>query len=117
MRQLIKEGSHSVAHVPAGLTCTGEIDLAVADDLVESCCHLLDVLAPPPGSLFVLDLSGVTFMDSTGLQALRLMLEAIEEHRLVCQVSPVSHAVQRILELADRLDLVTEHQAPLRLPA
>ena len=118
-KKLITTGATSVAHVPAGLTCTGEIDLAVSDDLVATCHHLLDDLAPSPGTPFLLDLSRVTFMDSAGLEALLRMVVDVEERHLVCLVAPISAPVRRILELADRLDLVTEHQAPaaLGLPA
>jgi anti-anti-sigma factor len=91
-----------VAHLPTGLSCHGEVDIAVADQLVDDCREQLDDLALPAGSVFVVDLSGVTFMDSAGLEALLEVQELVEEYDLVCRVSRSSPAVQRIVELAER---------------
>ena len=91
-----------VAHLSTGLSCHGEVDIAVAGQLVDDCREQLDDLALPAGSVFVVDLSGVTFMDSAGLEALLEVQELVEEYALVCRVRRASPAVQRIVELAER---------------
>jgi anti-anti-sigma factor len=90
-----------VAHLPTGLSCHGEVDIAVAGQLVDDCRQQLDDLALPAGSAFIMDLSGVTFLDSAGLGALLGVQEMVEEHDLVCRVRRSSPAVHRIIELTE----------------
>ena len=49
------------------LTVAGDVDLAVAGELIQVGCQ--QVAAVPSDTLYI-DLSGVTFMDSTALNAL-----------------------------------------------
>ena len=103
-----------VAHLSTGLSCHGEVDIAVAGQLVEDCRGQLDDLALPAGSVFVVDLSGVTFMDSAGLEALLEVQELVEEYDLVCRVRRSSPAVQRIVELAERSEQLAWLDVPSR---
>lgn len=48
------------------LTLSGELDIATADQLTDA----LAGLAPRPGDNLTIDLSAVSFMDSTGLRVL-----------------------------------------------
>lgn len=78
------------------IALTGELDLASADD-VEA--ELARVEATDAGSI-VLDLSGLTFMDSTGV---RLLVSAharsrADTGRLTLRRGPA--AVQRVMELS-----------------
>jgi anti-anti-sigma factor len=52
-------GSHDVA-------LSGELDIATADQLTDA----LEGLQPASGDRLIIDLSGVSFMDSTGLRVL-----------------------------------------------
>jgi anti-anti-sigma factor len=52
------------------------------------------------GHAVVLDLSEVTFMDSTGLTTLMDAQKKAEENGWSFSVSRASHAVQRVIELA-----------------
>ncbi|MEP7740144.1 STAS domain-containing protein [Nocardioides sp. 31GB23] len=88
-----------VVHLATGLSCYGEIDIAIADQLVADCGQQLAELALPAGSVFVVDLSGVTFMDSAGLDALLDLRDLVEEFDLVCVVRRASAAVHRIVAL------------------
>lgn len=103
-----------VAHLSTGLSCHGEVDIAVAGQLVDDCREQLDDLALPAGSVFVVDLSGVTFMDSAGLEALLEVQELVEDHDLVCRVRRSSPAVQRIVELAERSEQLAWLDVPSR---
>ena len=103
-----------VAHLSTGLSCHGEVDIAVAGQLVDDCRAQLGALALPAGSVFVVDLSGVTFMDSAGLEALLEVQELVEEYDLVCRVRRSSPAVQRIVELAERSEQLAWLDVPSR---
>ena len=55
----------SVAHLPVQLVLTGELDIATATELDQ---QLVELLAR--GRVVELDMSGLTFIDSTGLGVL-----------------------------------------------
>jgi anti-anti-sigma factor len=65
-----REGQFEVDTSSAGgehtLTLRGELDIATADQLTEA----LGRVAPGAGEQLTIDLSGVGFMDSTGLRVL-----------------------------------------------
>ena len=69
----------------------GEIDISTAPRIIQHTymadCHELD-------------LSGVTFIDSTGLHALIRLRDALPDLRIVA----VSAPVQRLLEITDTAD-------------
>lgn len=85
----------------------GELDLSTTDKLQR---ELERVEAATPGVL-VLDLSGLTFLDSTGL---RLIVAADQraraaDRRLVVVKGPVAvHRVFSITKLDERLDMVDD---------
>jgi anti-sigma B factor antagonist len=88
----------------AELAVTGDIDLDNADELVESA---LDCLHEPI-SLIVIDLAGVTFMDSTGLTALVKIHNAAEQLNTRLQLSGVPERIQNLLRITG-LDAVLGH--------
>ena len=85
----------------------GELDLATTDKVER---ELERVEASPP-SVLVLDLSGLTFLDSTGL---RLIVAADQraraaDRRLVVVKGPAPvHRVFSITKLDERLEMVDE---------
>ena len=72
----------------------GEIDLASADAVST---ELMNGLAGASG-IFPLDLSEVSFIDSTGIRMLLAILRAKPGTRL--ELSPVSPAVERVLTIS-----------------
>ena len=88
---------------PAGhrtLVVTGEVDLAVADDLVAAVSDL-----GAEDNIVHIDLAGVTFMDSTGLAALIRVRNAAAAGGYEVILVAYSPAVVRVLELAGLTDL------------
>jgi anti-anti-sigma factor len=77
------------------LTATGEIDLAAADPLWEALDQAL-----VPGGLLVVDCSGVTFIDSTGLRTLIKAVHRAEEIDAGFRLAAVPAPVGRVFELA-----------------
>jgi anti-sigma B factor antagonist len=82
---------------------SGELDLASAPNLER---ELQEAEATNPSRL-VIDLAGLAFMDSTGLQALLRARErtAEDSHRLSLRRAP--HQVQRVFELTKTVDAFT----------
>ncbi len=70
------------------VTVSGEVDIVAGSPLEEALAGA--------GEHLVVDLSGVTFMDSTGINAL---LHAQRRHGQVAIVCPPSQHVRRLLEL------------------
>ena len=85
------------------ITLEGELDLASAPRLDEELGR-----AEESGARLVrLDLSGLTFMDSTGMRTLLLAQRRAQEteHQLTLRRGP--HQVQRVFELTGSLDTFT----------
>jgi anti-sigma B factor antagonist len=78
----------------------GELDLASAPDLER---ELLAAEAESPTRV-VIDLSGLGFMDSTGLQALLRARERAGSKRYELALRPGPHQVQRVFELTKTAD-------------
>jgi anti-sigma B factor antagonist len=81
----------------------GELDLASAPELTK-------VLSEPAGQStvpVVLDLQGVTFIDSSALRALLLAGRELADHGRKLQIGPRSEVVTRVLEVT-QLDQQTE---------
>ena len=85
------------------LTLSGELDLASAPTLER---ELREAEATSPTRL-VIDLAGLAFMDSTGLQALLRARERANsnDHQLSLRRAP--HQVQRVFELTKTVDAFT----------
>jgi anti-sigma B factor antagonist len=89
---------------------SGEIDLAVAGQLTER----LENIEPPPGGPLVIDLTGVDFIDSSGLRVLVLTNHRAQRDgfRLVLVRGP--EAVSRVLQLTrldEQLEIVDSRDA------
>ncbi len=67
-----------------GVVVQGEVDLAVADAFEEQASEA--VMCSAVGN-FLIDLSGVTFMDSAGLRALTRVLQLRDGQRMIVQPS------------------------------
>lgn len=86
------------------LAIEGDIDLATAQHLVEAATPLLSQEGDRP---LLLDLAGVTFLDSTGIGALlELRNQALVRERDT-EIVAMSGLVERVLELAGLSDLFT----------
>lgn len=85
------------------IALTGELDLSSAPQLER---ELADAEASHPSSL-VIDLAGLGFMDSTGLQALLRARERANSnvHELRLRRGP--HQVQRVFELTRTIEAFT----------
>jgi anti-anti-sigma factor len=85
------------------LVLSGELDLASAPTLER---ELREAEATSPRRL-VIDLAGLAFMDSTGLQALLRARERANnnDHQLSLRRAP--HQVQRVFELTKTVDAFT----------
>jgi anti-anti-sigma factor len=88
------------------MTLSGELDIASAPSLEHA---LQDAVGSGPGRV-IIDLGGVSFMDSTGLRALLLARESAggDGHELVLRPGP--RQVQRVFELSGTLDTFTFEQ-------
>lgn len=82
---------------------SGELDLASAPDLER---ELRVGEETSPGRL-VIDLSGLGFMDSTGLQALLRARERAHEAGYALSLRRGPHQVQRVFELTKTVDAFT----------
>jgi anti-anti-sigma factor len=99
--QLVIEKSQEQDSVVLALS--GELDLASAPVLER---ELREAEATSPSRL-VIDLAGLAFMDSTGLQALLRARERANTngHQLALRRAP--HQVQRVFELTKTVDAFT----------
>ena len=89
------------------LVLTGELDLASATTLEARVAEL----CADGASEVVLDLSGLTFIDSTGLRTILAGMKLCEEHQRGFWLIPGPSAVQRLFELSGLLE-----QLPFRAP-
>jgi anti-anti-sigma factor len=86
------------------LTVTGELDGPACAELLEH----FDALAGAPGAReMVLDLTGVSFIDSAGMRAIVLIERGAAERDLALTISPPPADVTELL----RLTGITEHVA------
>jgi anti-sigma B factor antagonist len=85
-----------------GVAIRGEIDIAAVPELE----HALDVAILESTGAFVLDLSGVEFLDSTGLRlVLRWRALLAREERALAIVCPAG-PVRKLFEVAGIADLL-----------
>ena len=94
---LVSTGGDTVRVSPAG-----EVDMATAGGLQER----IDVLLAESPARFVLDLHGVTFMDSTGVRLVLELVRRAEQDSWELIVVAMPHAVRRVFELSGVLDTV-----------
>jgi anti-anti-sigma factor len=85
------------------ITLVGEVDLATAPELD----RLLDQLAEGEPGRLLIDLTGVEFMDSTGLASIVRALHAAEANGHRLSVQRGSPQVQRLFELTGLVDRLT----------
>src|SRR4051794_39194408 len=79
------------------LAVTGEVDLSNVDEF----CAALESAVPNSAFGLSLDLSGVTYLDSTGIRVLfRLDRELRERQQRLRIVVPEDAVIRRVLELA-----------------
>ena len=87
-----------LARTAEGLFAHGEIDLATADPFEQQAS---EAVVEAAGSSVLIDLSGVTFMDCSGMRALIRVLELRSGKSLIVQPS---RQVFRLLELVALTD-------------
>jgi anti-anti-sigma factor len=93
IREVISEGDHR-------LEISGELDLASAGRLQTA----LEALRSGEITAVIIDLSEVSFMDSTGLRAVLVGHRLCEERGYDFRLIPGPPAVQRLFELAGLLN-------------
>jgi anti-anti-sigma factor len=111
-RFVISVADNGSAHLD--IVASGELDLDAAGQLVDmaSVISLLSLSAPTRGSTCTVDLTGVTFMDSSGAEALVDLQEALVRAAMSMSVRP-SAPVMRVLSitgLAPRFQLIGAHR-------
>jgi stage II sporulation protein AA (anti-sigma F factor antagonist) len=79
----------------ARLTLAGELDLSGVDAIAEK----LDEFAEGDLDAVVIDASGLTFLDSSGLRALLSGREQLREKGIELRVADASAAVTRVLDM------------------
>jgi anti-anti-sigma factor len=98
--QVTQESDH-VAIAPRG-----ELDMAT----VEALEHELRRQRDSGGRTIVLDLAGLSFMDSTGLHLVARWSAEAERDGFAFQVKPGPPAIQRVFELAGILEAIPLRQ-------
>jgi anti-sigma B factor antagonist len=86
----------------AVLDASGELDLATAPELIELAISCLDAEST---QVLVVDLSAVTFMDSTALGALISIRESAEQAGKQLQLSAIPDRVRRLFEITGMTDV------------
>jgi anti-anti-sigma factor len=85
--------SFSIDHTRTGVRFAGEVDRYTADQLLDAISAAIDRV---PGEVEV-DLTDVTFMDSSGLASIIIRVRSTDHRRLCLRTS---RAVQRLLDAA-----------------
>ena len=87
-----------LARTAEGLFAHGDIDLATADPFEE---RATEAVMEAAGSSVLMDLSGVTFMDSTGIRALVRVLELSSGKTQIVQPSRQVFTLLHLVGLID----------------
>ena len=87
-----------LAATAEGVFAHGEIDLATADPFEE---RASEAVMKAAGSSVLIDLSGVTFMDSSGMRALIRVLELRSGKSLIVQPSRQVFMLLQLVALTD----------------
>jgi anti-anti-sigma factor len=97
-----------VADAAGGIAVTGELDLATAPEL-----DLAIAEAGGRSSSVVVDLRGLTFIDSAGVHSLTAGADAADGHAgHTFRVVPGPERVQRVLRLTDTLERLAVGDPP-----
>jgi len=89
------------------LAVSGELDASTADQFDTA----IDEVISADGQLIVLDLTAVTFLDSTGLRSIVRASSLLTEHGGRLTVTGLSGAAQRVLELTGLLERLRDPAA------
>ena len=81
-----------------GILVRGEVDLSSAEPFAEEASR---AVMEAPATTFLVDLSGVTFMDSAGLWALIEVLELGRRKDMIVQSSPRVFTLLHLVGLTD----------------
>jgi anti-sigma B factor antagonist len=104
---------HDQASATTLLISTGEAVVALVGELDMNSAHVLaDALSVAHGAstaTIYLNLSRVTFMDSTGLIAMLRELSALRAEGRTVWVTKMSLPVRRLVQITGVQDLVTAH--------
>ena len=87
---------------------SGELDIASAPEFEQA---IADATAEP-GAGLVLDLRGLTFMDSTGLRALAQTNARADEAGFALSIYRGPRQIERVLEISGLADLLPLVDAP-----
>jgi anti-anti-sigma factor len=77
------------------VTAAGELDILTAPQLL----RCVAALAPPVTSCVAIDLSAVTFIDSSGINALRTAVRSAHARGVAAVVAAPGEHVQKVLDL------------------
>lgn len=86
----------------AVVAVSGELDIATAPQLIAA----VAVLAPPATTAIAIDLSALTFIDSSGINALRAVVRAAASRGAGAVVASPSQRVVRVLELVRIAEII-----------
>jgi anti-anti-sigma factor len=84
------------------VAASGELDIATAPELLGA----VSVLAQPGAGAIAIDLSALTFIDSSGINALRAAVRTANARGVGAIVAAPSQRVQRVLELVRLGDVI-----------
>jgi anti-anti-sigma factor len=80
----------------------GELDIASAPQLLSA----VAILKPPGTTTIAIDLSALTFIDSSGINALRTAVRSATARGMAAIVAAPSERVQKVLELVKLSDVL-----------
>jgi anti-sigma B factor antagonist len=84
---------------PTRLRLSGELDLSCGEQFEQTVAKELERVREQTHPLLIIDLSGVTFIDSSGIRMLLGVWRAAQNNGFVLQVVPGGDQVQRVFEL------------------
>ena len=85
------------------LVLKGELEITSAGELQELVAR---ICAEGAGRDLALDLTGLTFLDSTGLQAILIAQRLCREHEIGFMLTPATGAVQNLFEITGLTDVL-----------
>jgi anti-anti-sigma factor len=92
---------------PVRLAAAGEVDADTADQLVQA---VENILSADRHRMVVVDLTSVTFLDSSGIRALLTARRIAGEHGAALTVTGVHGIVRRVLTLTGLLGLLCDDE-------